>query len=197
MLWRVTQSVLFFELKGRTWIIERMSEKQQSWHGRMGLSSLGSYVKNFLLNLLTSESSRCASDPGRKKEKLHSWIEKVPVEAEALFLSLPSILPVSFFFFVMRRHCRTLGDMNWLKMFCSLLNAVPSHIWTLSSLDSTSPTSFFPVSLLSLSIPTVFCSFFPHSLLNPIQRELCPPPLTKFALITVKNDLQWPICRHH
>lgn len=121
MLWRVTLSVLFFVLKGRIQIIERMSEKQQGWHGRMGLSSSRFYVKNFLWKLLTSESSRCASSSGRRKEKLHSWIEMVPAKSAVLSLGLPSILSISFFFTMMRRHCRILGHTNWLKMFSSLL----------------------------------------------------------------------------
>lgn len=44
-------------------------------HERLGLSLSGSDVKNFLLNSLTFESSGCASNSGKTKEKLNRFCE--------------------------------------------------------------------------------------------------------------------------
>lgn len=89
--------MLLFELEGEMWRVASKSERQQSWQGRRGLCSSEPDVKDFLLNS-TSESFRCASSSGKRGEKLHSQIEKVPV-AWVLSSGLPKLRPDLFVFY--------------------------------------------------------------------------------------------------
>lgn len=130
-----------------------------------GLSLSGSDVKNFLLNSLTSESFRCASSSGKRKEKLHSRIEKVLWSLGCSSLGLPKLRPDPFPLYP--HEMETAGYWEtWTGEKCFLFillpsNAVPSHIYTLSSLDFSSPISFHPLSLLSCHFPRSLTLNFP------------------------------------